>query len=195
MSHFGRARRFALWFLALSLHTINALLYVSNMEKDQWCLLMKRTGLGITLIFCFGLVMLLHQSFPITKDVCICGGIFGFLYVVAATVTLYNFPTWSDIVLGLIHTLITLFMSILRFSCQAGFLKFEKFPLLVAVLGSIGGCLLPLAPLPKLSEISAYKVATLIGGLSRLLDVVFIMGLVSRDKVNHFLVRLQEFLI
>ena len=67
MSHFGRARRFSLWFLALLFHTTNALLYVLKMEEDRWCLLMKDTGLGITLIFCIGLVILLHQSFAVTK--------------------------------------------------------------------------------------------------------------------------------
>jgi len=195
MSHFGRARRFSLWFLALLFHTTNALLYVLKMEEDRWCLLMKVTGLGITLIFCIGLVILLHQSFAVTKDVWICCAIFGSLYVVTAAVTLFKIPTWSDIVLGLIHTVITVFMSILRFSCQAGFLRFEKFPFIVAILGFIGGCL-PFIPLPeKLSEISAYKVAAFIGGLFRLLDVIFIMGLTRRDRINRFLVRLQEFLI
>ena len=57
----------SLWFLALLFHTTNALLYVLKMEEDRWCLLMKDTGLGITLIFCIGLVILLHQSFAVTK--------------------------------------------------------------------------------------------------------------------------------
>ncbi|KAL6614416.1 hypothetical protein ACP70R_036686 [Stipagrostis hirtigluma subsp. patula] len=196
-SPFGRARRFSFWFLALFFHTVNALLYVLKTEADLWCLLMKGLGSVITLAVCMGLLVLLGQSFTITKDFWISGGTFGSLYVLTVMITMI--ASQSCVVLELIHVLITLLMNIFRFSCQwrdlylleqEGLLQFQKLPFSVAILGIFGACL-PF--IPDLS-ISAYKIASLIGLVFRFLDVSFILG-VGRDKINRFLVSLQEFLI
>ncbi|CAL4947206.1 unnamed protein product [Urochloa decumbens] len=182
MSRFGRARRFSFWFLALLFHTMNALLYAIKMEADQWCLWTKISGSVMTLVLCIGLFVILGRKFPITKDVLISAGIIGTFYVPTAVVSMRSSSSWSAVVLGIIHILITLLMHILRFSCQEGFRQFEDLPFKVALLG-IFGALLTFVPDYSLS---AYKTAALIGLLFRLFDVIFILG-GARDTVNRFL--------
>lgn len=188
ISPFGRAKRYSFWFLALFFHSVNTTLYVLKVELDQWSLLVKCSSSLITLVVCIGLLILLGQSFPITWDFWIVGGTFGIFYLSTVMVTM-SFSQ-STIVLEFIHIPITLFMNILRFSCQVAILQFDWAPFSVAMLGIIGACL-PFLPDP---HFSAYKIASLIGGVFRFLDVMFIWG-VPQDKANLFLVRFHEFLL
>ncbi|KAL6845227.1 hypothetical protein ACP4OV_024722 [Aristida adscensionis] len=186
-SPFARARRLSFWFLALLFPTVNALLYALIVEADLCSLLIKCSGLVVTLALCFVLLVLLGQSFSITQDFWIAGGIFGIFYVV--TVMIGVLSSMSSVVLGLIHILITILMSILRYGCQEGFLKFEILPFLVAVLGVITACL----PFFPCYNFSAYKIAGLIGGVFRFFDAIVIVT-APVDMINRLLARLHKFL-
>ncbi|KAL6616134.1 hypothetical protein ACP70R_038404 [Stipagrostis hirtigluma subsp. patula] len=196
------ARRVQCWLLASILHSLTLILPVYksfslSSENDLWRLFLMCSSPLFILIVSAVLLIILLMHYPITEDLWVTGFIIGSGCIAYLLIVLTDFIYLkSTVTLEIVLIPITICMHTLRFVSQSTSTHFEMIPLVVACLGVVPGilCLIQLR-----SELLAHcikhlplKVATLVGALFRLEDVIVICCSTTREAANYLRSRLQE---